>query len=239
MKKTIAIISNMSLCFSLSMFAQDSIVGNKNTPKGGMKKNEIGIGLCYGYPPQSKVGLGGKFNFGYYITPKLGFKASLLFCTNRPADFTDASMDYKCVFDNRNFYNITVGANYYLLGNHSDSKAAIYLGIGIGYQYNPYSYTTIFYASTIPPSIVLTDHVKGVSKGVIGNSTLGGSYKAGPGRVFFEFYLSTLVLGQSDVFTIKDDFGNSSTFTNGPPVDLNTDIKRFFKAMNFGYAICF
>jgi len=124
--------------------------------------------------------------------------------------------------------------SYYIIGNHLKNKGGLFCDVGLGYQLDKNNSTRQYYGN---PSFDIAYKSSGLGL----NLSLGGSYKVGNGRVYFEFMLGGLILGKyEDIasypinYPLPKDYPNQSSKVSGGELFFVND---GFIAFNLGY--CF
>lgn len=167
----------------------------------GTKKNVIGAGVGYNDNHGSFVS---HLFYNRMITPKLGIGARMFLTPFKyeGMDYLTTSLEFSNYKGTR--LDFSVAASYYLIGNN-DSKFGLYTGLGIGYAAENLTYLVQF---TGNPVFDVREYENGLS----GNATIGLNYKVGPGKIFAEFNLSYIFIGNN---------GTTYEYPSGYPTDAN------------------
>ncbi len=221
MKKLITILG---LFISINVFSQDTI---------SVKRFSLAVGPTWG-----SANWGGSANLSYAVGKKFNLSIKGFFAQGSDKNFYG---QYSVGIQNRPTTDISVSANYFLLGNTNQKcKAALYFGLGYLQQT---SNTTNLY----PGNLFLSNNPNGsyidkdVSKGLAANTKIGAEFKLGPGKLYIEAYFSISFVGESTTsFTFMNQFTNPA---NSPKLQVNKYIEDFDPAailcFNVGYAIPF
>ncbi len=227
MKKEILILAAATM-LAQPNFAQDANSENKTQDVIPQTKHQ----LCAGISWQGGKNFGGNFNYAYYISPKLGIGGRLVATDYKFTDYhsTTLHVDYTGGL----FYDVSLAANYFLLGNH-DGKAGIFVGVGIGYG-SARNSTTTWWRTNVPETVSYntTNTINGLS----GNFTLGGTYKAGPGRLFLELNASYIFHG-TRTHTETYPNGYSGYPNSGGNWTSRVGVNQVGTVINLGYAFSF
>ncbi len=198
----------------------------------GAKKNVIGAGVGYN---MSHEDFGGHLFYNRMITAKFGVGARMFVTPFKYKDYIGASINWYNQQGTR--LDFSLAANYYIVGNN-DSKFGLYAGLGIGYASENMTYLVEY---TGNPSIDSREYENGLS----GNTTLGLNYKVGPGKIFAEFNLSYILIGNN---------GNTFEYPSNYPTDANGNPSPYYQSdyiqkgvsgdytqpcLNLGYQISF
>jgi hypothetical protein len=184
--KRITLIIALTLLTLLQLHAQETGGLSKTAPLGG-KKYGIGIGVGTHWDGQPEINM----KFDYHLTKKFAIGLRTVLCQNKSTDYyekIDSTMIASRKSQPGHIFDIVLAGTYYIAGNCSSSKEGMYITLGIGYQdykqsdnmnetfpYDPYSSF----------SFTATTRYRSLSAQV----ALGGEYKVGPGRIFFEIPL--------------------------------------------------
>lgn len=194
-------ISKLSLITVLLTISVSSVNAQKSNIIGaGASANLAFTSLS---STRNNGGIGTSIFYSKMISPKLGFGTRMFYT---PYKYSDAIYE-TLSFTNYNgrYFDISIGATYYFLGDYKEKNWGIYSGIGFGYGNDFISHNR---SVTGYPNVLIRESENGFS----GNLTLGGTYKIGPGRVFLELNLSYIIYGNSEERT---------DYPSGYPVDAS------------------
>jgi len=117
-------------------------------------------------------------------------------------------------------YDISVSANYYLLGKKGGNQG-LYVGAGSSY-FSQATNTTDLCINYYYPS----DKQKYIAHGLALNGSLGVESKLGPGKIYAEGYFSITVMGE---------FVDTRTHYEGMPGSFKTFISHDRMSVQNGY----
>lgn len=166
----------------------------------GQKKNIVGIGASANF----YYGYGGNISYFRMISTKIGIGARMVLVPLNYEDYHGETLHWT---NGKGLYSdMSIGLNYYFLGNTDDNKFGLYSGLGFGLITDK-STQDIRYSTSKTP-FKNTETTSGFS-GVL---TIGTSYKMGPGKLFIELMPSAVLSGKN-----KDNY----EFPAGSLVDGN------------------
>jgi hypothetical protein len=215
MKKKIYKIGLLVLIATVGTF---QLIAQENSAS---KKNLIGLGGA----ANMYYGFGGNVSFYRMISPKLSIGAKALIVPLNYQDNLGAPIEFK---NHKGLYSdISVGANYFILGDPTESKFKLFSGLALGFT-NDKLTTDIQYTNS-NTAFKETE----IRNGFSGNITLAAGYKLGLGNIFLEFMPSAIIAGKDK--SIYDFPTGSLTDTDGNPIQTGFVNYEY----NFSFATTF
>lgn len=212
-------MKKLTLCLIILEFSMISLYSQESST--AKNKYSIGAGATY-----STYGYGGLIAAEYLLSQKfsLGLKCTITPYKNPNYTLTNVIRTYKPDLSVKTDINLL----YYLIGNNSESKAGLYIEIGIGYQADRLSSTVEYIPNPTYSELDIT-------RGLESHFNLGGSYKIGNGKLFLEAGIGGIVSGSSKTaFDYPSGYSGSTTPNYTQSGATNTDIY-----LNLGYKFNF
>ncbi len=201
-----------------------------------VKKFSLGVG-----PTCGTLGWGGNASLSYSVSKKINFRISGIYSPGKDFYFTD--QQYYAGIRKTPITNASVSVNYFVLGNTNQKcKAALYIGLGLGYLQETNSTTYLYPGNLFSSNNLVGSYIeRDVSKGFAGNANLGAAFKLGLGKLYVEACFAMSFIGAE---TISFTFMNQFTNTASPPQLQVNKYKQDFDpqailCFNAGYAIPF
>ncbi|MBS1646743.1 MAG: hypothetical protein JST67_05335 [Bacteroidetes bacterium] len=228
MKKTILFFLSV---ISLHAFSQDST----------RLKQRFSLGVG---PSWASLCWGANANLSYALSKKFNVKVRGVLTAGK-MDYSQTSYDNFISYSGNTIFDLSATANYFIIGNTKpDCKAALYVGLGLGYLRvsNTSTYILIYNG---PGGLYYgagysSGQEKSVSQSVSATTGLGALFKLGPGKIYIESYIS---VGFAGAYTGYDYFLNNQI---PPQFQQNTYSDKFGAGLfggilcaNVGYAVPF
>jgi hypothetical protein len=216
--------------FKIGLFAFIAFLGMNNAiaqDGASSKKNLIGLGAGFNF---DKGDFGGNLAFNHMLNPKFGIGTRIFVTPYSWDDYYGGS--YNSINHKGLYFDASLAATYYLVGNYNESKFALYSGFGLGFGSDTNSEDEQWLGAP---------YVKEEQKeaGLSANITLGSSYKVGPGKIFLEANVAYIVLGnQSTKYTYPAGYPENAY--HSPDWSQNGVAGDYVQpCLNLGYQINF
>lgn len=205
------------------------------------KKYAVGGGISYLADINDPVNIGLNFKFDFLQNKKLGFGIKTIINTYRFKNYNGTSFSTKS--KPGAFLNTMATATYYLLGNYYQSKAGLYLTLGIGGGITQ-SVTNYEYAA----SNENFTH-KDTEYGIVSIGGIGADVKIGKGKLFLELMATPNIyttISRKEIHAANNtSYINSSDgevfYPNNAGGDskFTTTFNNSSFIVNLGYTYCF